>query len=154
MLRQKGKNYGLLGQSVLIKKGGVALNAYHFAYLTLAILLAAFIPAMFAAEKERRFSKWYVYGVFLLPIAFVHSLILKKPEHRINIYVHDKNDPSRRGKKTYRVIPAEKKSIVISPRHIYAVFFQSSFSVHLWHCQYLRHSERLCTGLIALKLHV
>ena len=99
------------------------MTAYHFAYLTLAILLAAFIPAMFAAEKERRFSKWYVYGVFLLPFAFVHSLILKRPEHRINIYIHDKNAPSRRGKKTYRVIPAEKKNIVISPRHIYIVFF-------------------------------
>lgn len=99
------------------------LSAYYVAYLTLAILLAAFVPAMFAAGKERRFSKWYVYGVALLPVAFVHSLMLKKPEHIINIYIHDKNNPTRRRKKTYRAVSAEKRSIVISPRHIYAVFF-------------------------------
>ncbi len=99
------------------------LSAYHFAYLTLAILLAAFVPAMIAAGKEHRFSRWYVYGVVLLPFAFVHSLIQKKPEHKINIYIHDKKDPTRRRKKTYRAVPAEKKNIVISPRHLYAVFF-------------------------------
>lgn len=99
------------------------LSAYHVAYSTLAVLLAAFIPGMIAAVKEHRFSKWYIYGVFLLPFAFIHSLLLKKPVHVINIYIHDKNNLTHRKKKTYRAVPAERKSILLSPRYIYMVFF-------------------------------
>lgn len=99
------------------------MSAYNFAYGTLLVLLAAFIPGIIAAGKEYRFSKWYIYGFFLLPVAVVHSLILKKPIHIINVITHDKENPTKRKKKPYRAVPAEKKKITISPKYIYMVFF-------------------------------
>ena len=99
------------------------MSAYKFAYGTLLVLLAAFIPGIIAAGKEYRFSKWYIYGCFLLPVAFVHSLILKKPIHIINVITHDRENPTKRKKKSYRAVPAEKKKITISPKYIYMVFF-------------------------------
>ena len=99
------------------------MSAYGFAYGTLVVLLAAFIPGIIAAGKEHRFSRWYIYGIFLLPAAFVHSLILKKPIHIINVITHNKENPTKRKKKSYRAVPAEKKKITISPKYLYMVFF-------------------------------
>ncbi len=99
------------------------MSAYRFAYGTLLVLLAAFIPGIIAAGKEYRFSRWYIYGFFLLPVAFVHSLILKKPIHIINVITHDKENPTKRKRKSYRAVPSEKKKITISPKYIYMVFF-------------------------------
>ncbi len=99
------------------------MSAYYYAYGTLLVLLAAFIPGIIAAGKEHRFSRWYVYGLFLLPVAFVHSLILKKPIHIINVITHDKENPTKRKRKSYRAVPAEKKKITISPKYLYMVFF-------------------------------
>jgi len=45
------------------------------------LLIAAFlaiIPAAIAAGKERNFLLWHIYGFWLFPIAFIHSLFLKK----------------------------------------------------------------------------
>ena len=99
------------------------MSEYYIAYMTLAVLIAGFVPAIIASGKERRFSKWYVYGVILLPVAFIHSILLKKPGHRINIYIHDKENPTRRQKKSYRVVSVEKRRITVSPKYIYMVFF-------------------------------
>lgn len=99
------------------------MSAYRLAYGTLAVLLAAFIPGIIAAGKERRFSRWYIYGFFLPLVAFVHSLLLKKPIHKINVITHDKENPTKRKRKSYRAVPAEKKKITISPKYIYMVFF-------------------------------
>lgn len=99
------------------------MSAYYLAYGTLAVLLAAFIPGIIAAGKEHRFSRWYIYGTFLLPVAFVHSLLLRKPIHIINVITHDKGNPTKRKKKSYHALPAEKKEITISPKYIYMVFF-------------------------------
>lgn len=99
------------------------MSAYSFAYGTLLVLLAAFIPGIIAAGKEYRFSRWYIYGFFLLPVAFVHSLLLKKPIHKINVITHDKKNPTKRKKKSYRAVPSEKKKITISPKYLYMVFF-------------------------------
>jgi len=99
------------------------ISAYYFLYGTLAVLLAAYIPGIIAAEKEHRFSVWYIYGVVLLPVAIIHSLLLKKPTHLINVFTHDKNNPLKRKKKTYASLPREKRRLYFSPKHIYAVFF-------------------------------
>lgn len=99
------------------------MSAYRLAYGTLAVLLAAFIPGIIAAGKEHRFSRWYIYGFFLPLVAFVHSLLLKKPIHKINVITHDKENPTKRKRKSYRAVPAEKKKITISPKYIYMVFF-------------------------------
>ncbi len=98
------------------------MSKYYIAYITLAVLLAGFIPAIIASGKERRFSKWYIYGVILLPVALIHSFLLKKPEQRINIYIHNKENPTRRQKKVYRAVPREKRKITVSPKYIYMVF--------------------------------
>lgn len=96
---------------------------YYFVYTSLCVFLAAFVPAMIAAKRERHFSHWYVYSVFLLPIAFVHSLLLKKPIHYINVFTHSKAVPSAIKKKTYKAVPAEQKRILVTPSYIYKVFF-------------------------------
>ena len=95
---------------------------YYFAYSSLAVLLTAFIPAMVAASKDRSFSKWYLYSVLLLPIAFIHSLAVNKPLHVLCVYTHDKKDPMKRKKKTYRAVTKEEKKIFVSPRIVLLVF--------------------------------
>jgi hypothetical protein len=40
------------------------------------IALLAFIPALIASSKGHSLGRWWVYGFLLLPIAFVHSLVL------------------------------------------------------------------------------
>lgn len=99
------------------------MSAYYLAYGTLGVLLAAFIPGILAVGKEHRFSRWYIYGFFLLPVAFVHSLLLKKPIHKINVITHNKENPIKRKRKSYLAVPAEKKKITLSPKYIYMVFF-------------------------------
>lgn len=99
------------------------MSAYYYAYGTLGVLLMAFIPGIIAAEKEHRFSRWYLYGILLFPVAFIHSLLLKKPIHKINVITHDKKNPAKRKVSSYRTVPAEKKQIVISPKYLYMVFF-------------------------------
>lgn len=99
------------------------MTGYYIACSILGLVIAAFIPAMVAACKERRFSRWYIYSVLLFPFALVHSIILKKPKHCIGIYIHDKNDPSRRKKKVYTSVPVEKQRRNITPTYICAVFF-------------------------------
>jgi len=98
-------------------------SAYYYLYGTLVLLLASYIPAMIAAGKEKSFVKWYFYGVILLPVAFVHSLILGRPQHRINIFTHNEKNPTARKKKSYPLVPAEKKKITITPTYLYMVFF-------------------------------
>jgi hypothetical protein len=46
-----------------------------------AALLWGFVPAFIAKSKGRKdFWLWWVYGMFLLPIAVIHSLILKSDQ--------------------------------------------------------------------------
>ena len=96
---------------------------YYFAYSSLCVLLAAFFPAMLAANKDRRFSKWYIYSAVLLPVALLHAIFLKKPVHLVTVYTHSKSNPTHMHKKTYKAVPKGKKNIVVSPKYIYAVFF-------------------------------
>lgn len=35
-----------------------------------------FIPAIIARKKGRNFKRWYIYGVLLFIVAFIHSLFL------------------------------------------------------------------------------
>ncbi len=96
---------------------------YYFVYSSLCVFLAAFLPAMVAAKRERSFSKWYVYSVLLFPIALIHSFVLKKPRHYVNVFFHDKENPSKIKKKTFRTVPTEQKKILVVPSYIYKVFF-------------------------------
>lgn len=45
-------------------------------YLIIAMLLGL-IPASIAANKGESRGVWWLYGVFLFPIAFIHSLLMK-----------------------------------------------------------------------------
>lgn len=96
---------------------------YYFAYSSLAILLVAFIPAMIAANRERRFAKWYLYSVLFLPIAFIHSFLLKRPTHRVNVYHYDRQNPSQLKKKSYKKVPVAKKQITVTLGYLNKVFF-------------------------------
>ena len=42
----------------------------------LVLLFLGLIPAYIAQTKGRSFGAWYVYGLFLLPITLIHSLLL------------------------------------------------------------------------------
>ncbi len=49
--------------------------------ITIAAVCWGFVPAFIAKSKGRKdFWVWWVYGVFLLPIAVIHSLILKSDQ--------------------------------------------------------------------------
>ena len=48
----------------------------------LPLLLLSVIPAYIAQTKGKSFGAWYVYGLFLLPISFVHSLILERDDRK------------------------------------------------------------------------
>ena len=127
VLRQGSKENGLLGQSLLrkkISKGSDTFMSmrYYIVYASLCVLLAAFFPAMLAAKREKSFSKWYVYSVLLFPIALVHTFLLKKPRHYVNVFFHDKENPSKIKKKTFRTVPTAQKKIVVTPSYIYKVF--------------------------------
>ena len=44
------------------------------------VIILSVVPAMIANNKGRSFLKWFIYGLFILPIAFVHSLLISKGE--------------------------------------------------------------------------
>lgn len=44
------------------------------------ILILSIIPAMIANNKGRSFFRWFLYSLLILPIAFVHSLLISKSE--------------------------------------------------------------------------
>ena len=46
-------------------------------YLFPLLILSA-IPAYIAQTKGKSFGPWYVYGILLLPIALIHSLVIEK----------------------------------------------------------------------------
>jgi hypothetical protein len=46
-------------------------------YLFPLLILSA-IPAYIAQTKGKSFGTWYVYGILLLPIALIHSLLIEK----------------------------------------------------------------------------
>ena len=48
----------------------------------LPLLLLSVIPAYIAQTKGKSFGAWYVYGLFLLPITFIHSLILERDDRK------------------------------------------------------------------------
>ena len=48
----------------------------------LPLLLLSVIPAYIAQTKGKSFGAWYVYCLFLLPITFVHSLILDRDDRK------------------------------------------------------------------------
>lgn len=98
------------------------MNGYNIACLILTLLILAFMPAMIAAYKNHHFSRWYIYGVLVLPVAFIHSLLLKKPFYCINVYYYDEKNPASRKKKVFRAVTPEKKTRTYSPRYVCMVF--------------------------------
>ena len=44
------------------------------------ILILSIITAMIANNKGRSFFRWFLYSLLILPIAFVHSLLISKSE--------------------------------------------------------------------------
>ena len=42
------------------------------------LLILSAIPAYIAQTKGKSFGTWYVYGILLLPIALIHSLVIEK----------------------------------------------------------------------------
>lgn len=77
---------------------------------------------MIAAYKNHRFSRWYVYSFILFPFALFHSIMLKKPLHRINVFRYDADTPMMRKKSSYLKVPVEKKKRFFSPGYVCMVF--------------------------------
>ncbi len=97
---------------------------YIFAMMVLVLIVAAFVPAIIAACKNLRFTKWYVYSLFLFPIALIHSLCLKKTGfvHKIAVYRTDVKK-AQRTKTVYKTLSVENHKRMVSPVFICAVFF-------------------------------
>ncbi|MBQ6937195.1 MAG: hypothetical protein IJN36_01625, partial [Clostridia bacterium] len=96
--------------------------AEKITYAVLCVLLLAFVPAAVAALKKRSFSRWYVYGAFLCPVAIIHALLLKKPFDCIGVYFADEKRPSGRRKKYYRVLSRVQKHHTPTIAYMCAVF--------------------------------
>lgn len=47
------------------------------------VLIIGSIPACIAKSKGRSFFRWWVYGVFLLFFAIIHSVLLKPTEQQL-----------------------------------------------------------------------
>ncbi len=47
------------------------------------LLLLGIIPAVIARNKGRNFFPWYIYGVLLLVVALIHSLLMKEDKRAI-----------------------------------------------------------------------
>ena len=70
---------GLLGAVV----GEVFIRQNHFIVDTIWELsflwtFTGLIPAFIAKSKGRGFFTWWFYGCFLLPVALIHSIVIKK----------------------------------------------------------------------------
>ena len=96
--------------------------AEKITYAVLCFLLLAFVPAAVAALKKRSFSRWYVYGAFLCPVAIIHALLLKKPFDCVEIYFADDKSPSGRKKKQYRILSQKQKSKAPTVTYMCVVF--------------------------------
>ena len=48
------------------------------------VIILSIVPAMIANNKGRSFLPWFIYGLLIFPIAFVHSLLINKVENDDN----------------------------------------------------------------------
>ncbi|MBQ3022402.1 MAG: hypothetical protein IJD91_03655 [Clostridia bacterium] len=98
---------------------------YYMVIAVLVLVILAFIPAIIAACKDLHFSKWYIYSLFLFPIALVHSIIIKRSGfiHTIGVLTTDSKNPADRKKKVYKALPIKDQCRRVSPIFICAVFF-------------------------------
>lgn len=67
----------------LLVAAGVSPNPAFAALVFIAFMLLAIIPAKIAENKGHDFVLWWSYGVALFIVAFVHSLLLKPNEARV-----------------------------------------------------------------------
>ena len=95
---------------------------YFLVALILFVVIAAFVPAIIAACKNLHFSKWYIYALFLFPVALVHSLVIKKASIVPTIGVVTSTSAGRK-KKVYKALPLENQRREVSPVLMCAVFF-------------------------------
>ncbi len=91
---------------------------YVISCIIMALILAAFIPAMIAAKKGGNFVKWYIFGAFLFPVALVGAICIRKPVKVINVR---KVISGEMKKKRYRKYVAKNKKR-ISVDYVVAVF--------------------------------
>ncbi len=73
---------------------------YVVSFSLLLLIVLAFIPAMIASGKNASFGVWYVFGLFLFPIALIKAICLKKPVKVIA--VHRTDELGNRRKKRYQ----------------------------------------------------
>ena len=81
-----GSNMVLLfDNNILVSKSQIGLQKQgHYSSITFlpfvtslfSALVLAFIPAYIAKRKGRNFKRWYIYGLFIWIVAFIHSLLL------------------------------------------------------------------------------
>ena len=95
------------------------MPGYIISVIILCLVILGFIPAMISANKGYHFLRWYLYGVALFPVAFIHSLLLKEPVYVMNVYsfTHD----GKRKRKSYRTI-AKAAQGKISFKYVAVVF--------------------------------
>ncbi len=93
---------------------------YVISCIVLGLIIVAFIPAMIASHKSYPFIRWYLYGVALLPLALIHSIMLKQPVRIVTIYSTEKE--GNRKKKSYRALLVKKNERKLSLWYIVNVF--------------------------------
>jgi hypothetical protein len=62
----------------MVTSAVAAIATIGLLQVSIAALCWGFVPAFIAKSKGRKeFWVWWLYGVFLLPVAVIHSLLLK-----------------------------------------------------------------------------
>ena len=56
------------------------LRIEHIVITLIGHVLVAYIPSSIASHKGHSAGKWFIYGFFLPPIAFIHSIMIKDYE--------------------------------------------------------------------------
>lgn len=100
---------------------------YFFIVLTIEMLLAI-IPGSIAKNKGRNFAIWYIYGVFLFPIAFFHSLFLNDQSDVADTHVRTEPmyfSPEVKVREVSQDIPKEIDINAIANMESYALFFKN-----------------------------
>lgn len=74
----------LAGSDGIIKaltEPNYSFDMAHMLTILVGHLFIGYIPSSIAAHKGHSAGKWFIYGYFLPPIAFIHSLFIKDYEN-------------------------------------------------------------------------
>ena len=131
MLRQKSKDTCILGQSILKLFRGEVMLRYVIICTAIFLSAAAFVPAICAARRKRSFTRWYIYGFFLFPIAFIHSLVIPEKAAAVRVFMHKKG-AEKAECRVYRIKQKNRQNEAVTGRFLACSVLPTALFGLLW----------------------